>query len=139
MSEAQDILTGLHERLQTLDGLSPILDYEPASVEPPMIYSLLDEVGRPMTGALVARRYRFLHRLVVLWIDNREAEQQLLSYANQIAAAIDADPYLGGRITSGGARIVDQQAGFTRINNVLYRILDSYSEVVVKGRYQDGH
>lgn len=135
MSLAEDLLVGLTERLATLPGLTSVLTYEPTSVEPPMIYSLLDEVVR-VPGAITTRRYRYLHRLVIAWIGNDLAEAQLLSYVDPVAAAIDADPFLGARIACGSARITDQQAGFVVINKTLYRVLDSYSECVTKGRFQ---
>lgn len=139
MTIARDILLGLHARFQTLEGIKGIFDYEPAAIEAtPIIYSLLDESHRTQQQALTTRRYRFMHRLVVQWVDNPTAEQTILEYTDRIPAAVEVDPQLDGAITSGIAAIVDQITGFVVINKVIYRVLDSYSDVTVKGRFQSG-
>lgn len=139
MSDARTILLAIHERFKTLEGIKALLDYEPAVIEAtPLIYSLLDESHRTQQQSLTTRRYRFLHRLVVQWVDNQSAEQTILRYTNLIPNAIDANPQLAGTITSGIAVINDQVTGFVTINKVLYRVLDSYSDVTIKGRFQSG-
>lgn len=131
---ADAILAGLHARLKTVTGLRAILDYEPESVQAaPFLYSLLDETARPLpAGQQQSVRYRYLHRVVIDWTDPAAAERLVRRYTDAIPNAIAADPTLGGVVTRGFASVVDQAAGFVVINKVLVRVLDSYSETLVK-------
>lgn len=134
-----EVVDGMHERLLTVPGINACLDYEPGQIDqPPIIYSLLDGFERSTTGKLTTMRYRILHRLVIAWQDNEQAERQLRSFVNAIPAAVDADAQLGGRIGSGLARIADAQAVWAKIGNPIWRCLDCYSEVVVKAPYKSG-
>lgn len=138
MSTAADILEAIHVQFRArLEGIvGGILDYEPAAIQKaPLMYSLLDEVDQTVTGMARGRRYRFMHRLVVVWVDNRQAEATILRYVDAIPAAIDADPSLGGVLGSGIARIVDQRAGWVTIGGALYRVLDSFSDTLDKRRF----
>jgi hypothetical protein len=129
----------MHERLATVTGIKVCLDYEPTEIQqPPIIYSLLDAFERSQAGQVTVMRYRILHRLVIAWVHNERAEQQLASFVNAIPAAIDADPQLGGRIASGLARIADGQAVWVKIGGTTFRCLDCYSDVLTKGAYRSG-
>lgn len=133
MTTAAQVLVGLHTAFQTLDGLKAILDYEPTAItDTPVMYSLLDEVTPTRQGSLDVPRYRFLHRICFAWLDNRGAEQQLLFYADAVYQALEEDPYLGGLITLGRAKISDQSTGFILVGSALFRVLDSYSDVLAK-------
>lgn len=136
---ATTVLAGLHERFKTVEGLKAILSEEPATFdEAPLLYSMLDRVERSQAGQLTTMRYRFLHRLVVLWTDNAQAEQEILRFTNAIPAAVDADAQLAGTLGNGLARLSEAQAGFMVNTQVTYRVLDWYSDVVEKGAYQGG-
>ncbi len=127
------IVEGLHERFETVAGIRRIYDYEPATLQAtPALYTVLERVERQQGGPLMVSRYRILHRLCLRWQDNEHAEEELIPYVNAIPDALDADPQLGGRITSGIARIAEAEAGFATINGTLYRVLDFYSDVVHK-------
>ncbi len=137
---ATTVLAGLHARFATVEGLRAILIGEPPTFDDaPLLYSLLDRVPeRSQAGQVTTMRYRFLHRLVVLWTDPHQAEQELLRFVNTIPAAVDADQQLGGTLTSGLASFVEGQAGFVVNSQTLYRVFDWYSETVEKGPYRGG-
>lgn len=138
---AVTIMAGLVERFQTVSGLI-VLDYEPTTIEPPTLYTLLDGFERSQQGQLTVMRYRFMSRLCIRWQDNEYAERELLPFVNAIPAAVDADPQLGGRISSGLARVVsaagDAQRPLVRIGNVDYRAVDFFSDVLHKFPYRSG-
>lgn len=133
---------GLTEVLQSVTGLTRVLDYEPSSIpSTPMVYHLLDSFSRTQEGQVTVMRYRKLIRLIVLWQDNEKAEQKVIPFVNAIPAALDADPQLGGRIERGFARVspdADAIAGFVRIGGVMYRSLDIFADIVDKAAYQSG-
>jgi hypothetical protein len=134
-----DVVDGMHERLLTVPGIVACLDYEPLAVDqPPIVYSLLDAFERSQAGQVTTMRYRILHRLVIAWQDNEQAERQLATFVNAIPAAVDTDAQLGGRIPSGLARIADAQAAWVKLGDTTYRCLDCYSQVVVKAPYKSG-
>lgn len=134
-----DVVAGMHERFLTVPGINACFDYEPRTIDQPLIIiSLLDSFERNQTGQVTSMRYRILHRLVVAWIDVEESERQLASFVNTIAAAVDADAQLGGRIQSGLARIADAKAVWVRYGDTTYRCLDCYSDVLTKGPYKSG-
>ncbi|MFZ1484022.1 MAG: hypothetical protein WAS36_03340 [Candidatus Saccharimonadales bacterium] len=127
------ILAGLNERFATVPTIARVLDYEPTSIQAfPTLYSLLDRVEYLPAGQVRATRYRVLHRLCLRWQDNERAEEQLVPYVDSLAAAIRADPRLGGRITSGLATVVEAQGTFVVIGGALLRCLDLYTETLVK-------
>lgn len=127
------ILAGLHTRLVTVTGLNAVLDYVPTAVQdPPIVYSLLQRASITRSGQVVATTYRILHRVVIRWQDNEQAEIEASSFVNAIPAAVAADPHLGGALVSGYADISECDSGFADIGEVTYRILDFYSTVVEK-------
>lgn len=143
------VVTGLIERfrngvpgLAQVDGagnLVNILSYEPTSIQTtPTLYLLLDSFTRTQSGQVTAMRYRILARLCVKWQDNPTAETELIPFVNSIAAAVDVDPYLGGRVASGGTSVSDGQGTFVNIGGVLYRSLDTFVEVVDKAPWESG-
>ena len=130
---------GLEERLKTIEGLTNILLGEPTSIhDTPAIYTVLASVVRSQEGQVTAMRYSFIHRLVIRWQDNPQAEMQLLTLLNAIPASIDKSPTLGGRITQGLARVTTGDAGYVPIGDTLYRICDFTSDVLEKSAVRSG-
>jgi hypothetical protein len=125
------VVAGMNVRFATISGLT-VLDYEPTTIEPPTIYTLLDSVTYDHRGQLKQTTYRMLHRLCLRWQDNERAEEELMPYVDSIPAAVKADPHLAGTLNMGLASIVEAQAVFVRIGNTTYRCLDFYSSVLVK-------
>jgi hypothetical protein len=134
MTIYQDVLDGLHAAFAAVPGIVNVLDYVPAAIhDTPTLYTMLDSVEVSKTGQIKTRRYRILHRLILLWQDNEQAELAVAPFVDSIPAALDADPQLGGKIASGWAEIASIDAVWVTIQNVEYRALDFYSEVLVKG------
>lgn len=144
-----DLITYLHGTLfRTVSGLvdydddgEPVnlLDYEPDVVHAPhLLYTLLADFKRDTAGQVTTMRYRLLHRLVIQWQDNQEAERVLRSFVHPIPAAFDADPLLGNLITKGLARISDGASGFVVISNTKFRCLDFFSDIPTKATYRSG-
>ncbi len=120
-------------------NLANILDYEPTALHTtPTLYLLLDNFDRTQHGQVTAMRYRILCRLCVKWQDNQFAEQELIPFVNSLAAAVDVDPYLGGRVAGGGSSVADGTGTFVNIGGVLYRALDVFVEVVDKAPWESG-
>lgn len=137
----ETVIAGLAERFRAVPGLAtkPILAYEPTSIQAtPTLYMLLDRVERSQHGQVTAMRYRILCRLVINWVDNERAEEELIPYVNAIPAAIDADARLGERLPNGLAQVDDMQATFVSIGGVLYRALDTYANVLEKAPFKSG-
>ena len=121
-------VAGLKERLQTVNGLVQVLDYEPSAFHAvPAVYLFLDSFRQ--VGELPVYIYRVVARLCIAWQENERAEHELIPFVNSIPAAIHADPYLGGRLTNGRANVDPDApaiAGFVRIGGTMYRSLDVY-------------
>ena len=96
------------------------------------MYSILDSVEVSKGGQVTTRRFRILHRLLVPWQDNEQAEVQIMPFVDSVVDAIDADPTLGGVLVKGLAQITDIEALWVTIAGVEYRALDFYSLVVDK-------
>lgn len=127
------ILAGLHTRLATVAGLNAVLDYVPtAVVDPPILYSLLERVEIVRSGQVRTVRYRILHRVVIRWQDNEQAELEASPFVDAIPLAVEADMWLDGALTSGIGQINECSSGFATIGEVEYRVLDFYSTVVEK-------
>jgi len=141
---ALTVYQGLEERFRTVSGLQNIILWEPTAAHAlPALYTALERFERPMASQppadnVTAMRYFFTHRLVIQWQDNAAAEMQLLTLLNAIPAAVDADPKLGNRITSGNARISDGIAAYIKIGDTLYRIVDYTGEVLEKANRSSG-
>ena len=133
------VLAGLKLRFATVPGIKTILDYEPTSIQDaPLLYMLFDNAPRTQTGQMTVMPYRVLCRLCIRWQDNEYAEQELIPFVNSLPAAIDQDATLGGRITSGMARVTNIQGVFVTIGNTLYRALDVTVEATDKGPWKGG-
>lgn len=131
-----DIVAGVVARLQTIEALISVLDYEPTAIhEAPAAYVLFDESTVTGAGQRSVRRYRLLVRCVVAWVDNDAAEREIARLVDDVIRVIDEDPQFGGAIPDGMARVVDQQGVFVRIGNTTYRALDSFVEAVLKVPY----
>jgi hypothetical protein len=126
------VYTGLQARLRSVGGLR-VLDGEPTALaQLPAVYSLADEAEFTTQGAVRVRRYRTLHRVCVRYQEGYAAEAELIAIIDAVYAAFDADPRLGGAITSGYASIREYATGFMTLANTRLRIVDITSEVVDK-------
>lgn len=133
----QLIVAGLVAALQArIPSLKRVLDYEPTAIHAaPMAYVIFDASTVLPAGQRSVRHFRPVVRVVVPWVDNERAEQQIAQYIDQVIGAVDADPYLGGAISSGYARVIEQQGVFVVIGKVTYRALDSTIDALAKVSY----
>lgn len=139
MAEYADIKAGLIERWQTIPALTNrVLGYEPTVPEPPMMYVLAESYTRAVVGQLTVMRWRVIGRLVIKWQEFERAELELDSYLNAIAAAVDSDAYLGGRINGGMAQVGDAKGGWMYFNGIQFRIWDTFVDVLDKAPYGSG-
>jgi len=130
---------GLYERFRTIPGLTNILLGEPTAIQDtPALYTALASFERSQHGQVTAMRYRFTHRLVVVWQDNPQAEMQLLTLLNAIPYSVDVSPTLGGRIVEGLAKVTAGDTGYAKIGETLYRICDLTSDVLEKAAVRSG-
>lgn len=142
------VVDGLHARFATVAGLPQldgdgniinILKYEPSVIQTtPTLYTLLDGFARSEGGQITTMRYRILHRLVLPWQDNEQAELALMPFVHSIPASVDLSPTLGGLITLGLARITEAQSGFVIISDTKWRCLDFFSDVPTKAPVRSG-
>jgi hypothetical protein len=133
-----DIVAGLHARFRTVEGIGPILAYEPTAIhDTPTLYSLLDSYVRTPERGQTRMRYRILCRCVFRWQDTEEAEVELMGYVNSLPASIDGDSRLGGVATLPAAA-ADAQAVFVVIGGTLYRAIDMYVEVEEVAAFRSG-
>lgn len=125
-----DIKAAINETLRGVDGIKQTLDHEPRSLQNwPAIYSLLDGLVREYPGGTTVRvTYRTLHRVCIPWQDNAKAEATLDELADSLAAAIDADPTVGG--VAYDVSITAGDTGWVTIDGNEYRSLDLYSEAL---------
>ena len=127
---AVTVWQGLEERLRTVDGLQNVLLGEPSSVHDwPAIYGAYERFTLPLkisppARGIVGFDHVFVLRLCIQWVDNPQAEMQLLSLLTAIPLAIDADRKLAGRIGGGMAHIDEGAAGFAEIGGVKCRVVD---------------
>lgn len=130
---AQEILEGIHERFQLVEGLKSIIAYEPTSIhDTPMIYSLYRNYERAERGQVLAETHTYQHRLAISFADPESAEAELLKIAVEIPASVEADPQLDGRLASGSVSVSAGSAGFIFVNGSVYRVLDFTSTAIVK-------
>lgn len=135
---AHTAMVGLLAAFSTIDGLTNVLLGEPTTIqETPALYLALNTVEVTLRNMAPARNlggttYRFTARLVVQWVDNAQAEQQLIAFADAIPDAIAADPRLGGRLPSGIAQALSGAAGYLTISGTVYRVLDFDLSVLEK-------
>jgi len=129
----QTVLDGLQEALKTLPGLVVVLQYEPPAFDDtPFMYLLFDRSVDATVGQVLGTRYTVTMRLVTLWQDNEEAEKDIIPYIDSVPAAIHADRTLGGRLTSGLARVTGSEGGFVDVGAVRYRVVDFVADVLDK-------
>lgn len=133
------IYQGIEEQLRSVNGLKSLILGEPSEdFETPGIYSAFLRFDRRGLGQITGMTYYWAHRLVIRWIDNPQAEMQLITLINRICAAIDDDPTLGARVTRGVSRMDSGDAGFATINKTKYRICDFTSITVDKTNFRSG-
>lgn len=129
---------GLEDRFRTINGIANIILGEPTSADAPMLYSAFLRFDRSQHGQVTAMRYFWIHRLVIPWQNNEQAEMQLLTFINAIPASVDLSPTLGGRIVEGLAKVIAGDSGFDDIGGTKYRICDFTSDVLEKAVVRSG-
>lgn len=132
-----EIKAGIVQAIGTITGFKNVLEYEPQSAQAsPFVYVVLDSYTRPMSAAQVTTlKYRFLARAANPVQNSKEAEEQLIALAIDIAQAIDTDPQLSGAVSRGLANSPDGLTGWYTIGGVKCRVVDVYIEVVDKFPY----
>ena len=129
---------GLAEAFRTIDGLTTILLGEPTSIqETPLLYAGYASADQIMRSQAPARNldgitHLFAVRLVFDYQDNPQAEMQLLTLADSVPSAINADSRLGGRLAGGVAKSTSAISGFAMIAKKLYRVLEFEVTVIEK-------
>ena len=136
---AVTVWVGLAERFQTIDGLAGGVHLgEPTAItETPLLYAAYasaDQVFRSNSPArnLDGLTHVFAVRLVFDYVDNPNAEMQLLTLADSVPTVIADDPRLGARVTSGIATSTAAITGFAVIAKKIYRVLEFTVTVVEK-------
>lgn len=145
-----EVVDGLHDRLLTIPDfpayndhgvLINLLKYEPSEIQhTPTIYTLLDGFERDNGSAqMTGMHYRILHRLLIQWQDNEQAELELMPFVHSVPAAIDQDRLLGGIVNLGsGATIKSAQSGFIIFSDIKFRCLDFIVSVSTKAPVRSG-
>lgn len=131
------IKAGIVQAIETIVGFKNVLTYEPQSPQlSPFVYVVLDSYRRPPSAAQVTTmEYRFLARAANPIQNSKEAEEQLISLAMQIAQAIDTDPQLSGAVSRGIANSPDGITGWIPIGGTPCRVVDCYIVVMDKFPY----
>lgn len=128
-----DIVAGLVEVVEGVSGVKLALDYEPTSIgDAPMAYVLLDGAERVTKSGGNSYRYSILCRVVFNWIDNEQAEREVMQFVNPVTTAVEQNASLNGYLTSGNVSMSRVQAVFVVVNSTLYRALDFYLSVLDK-------
>jgi hypothetical protein len=127
---ALTVAQGLQSVLREIAGLRSVILGEPTgSMELPALYLVYQEFDRPLRNSPPARNltgmsHTFAARLCIQWVNNSNAEMQLLTLLDAIPDAIDRDPTLGGRVSKGVAWIDAGVSGFATIGGVVYRVVE---------------
>jgi hypothetical protein len=131
---------GLEERFRTVTGLRSVVLGEPTGdLDLPGLYTAYIGFDRTLgRDQMTVMEHRFMHRLIIRWQDNAQAEMQLLTLLNAIPASVELDIQLGGRLLQGIARITDGDAGFVTIGGVKYRCVDYTTLVTEKAPVRSG-
>ena len=117
------ILSGLKTRLETLDGLVSVLTYAPTSIQDaPLMYLMVGEGEITHAAQVVTAMHDITARLIVLWVDNEEAEKEAAPYVDAVVDAVRDDPYLGG--TCLNAWVTRYEGAWVTIAGVEYRAID---------------
>src|SRR5262245_21397669 len=123
---ALTIAQGLQDVFRELAGLKSIMLGEPTgSMDLPGLYIAYQEFTRPLRNSSPARNltgmdHIFACRLIIQWVENNQAEMQLITLLDAIPDAIDRSPTLGTTIPHGVAYCPAGIAGFATIGGVLY-------------------
>lgn len=134
-----DAVTGVVERLQSVSALKAVLKYVPATIQAaPLAWVIYDSHKRRSSGPTTIVNYRLRVTVALSWQDTEQSEGELIPLINEVPAAIDQDPQLGGRVTEGVATQPDATGGWYTIGGVTYRTIDFYVEVPEAGAYQSG-
>lgn len=137
---AVTVWAGLEERFRTIAGLRAIQLGEPTAITvTPLLYAGYASADQVLRSQAPARNldgitHTFAVRLVFDFQDNSQAEMQLLTLADSVPAAINADPRLGGRLYGGVARANSVISGYATIAKKLYRVLDFDVVVIEKAQ-----
>lgn len=129
---------GLEAVFRSIDGIRSVMLGEPSGdMDLPGVFTAYTSFERvlrnnPPANNLTGMEHSFTTWLVIRWVDNAQAEMQLLTLLDAIPNAIDADPRLGNRLTGGLARVSTGQAGYATIGGVLYRVVNYTIEVLDK-------
>lgn len=110
------------DRLQGLPSIAVVLNYEPTTiVDYPTCYVLLDRVELNDTVGGSERIYTLIARVLFRWVDNEQAEIELMPLVDALPGVIDG-------ATSGWdeIRVKEISAVFVSIGGVMYRALDCY-------------
>jgi hypothetical protein len=132
------IAEAIEAALAAVEGLTRVQIGELATYHAgsPVATITLAGQGFSAPGQISARRPRYLVRVWLLSQDFTEAERDLLTLADRVVTAIEADPQLGGAVVSGLARIIEQTSGWAVVaGSQPHRILDTTIEVVNKVAY----
>ncbi len=127
------VLAGLTERFKTVEGIVNVLDYVPTAIhDTPTLFSMPDGGEIRRSGQVKTREYRSSHYLCFLWQDWEQASAELVPYIDSVPEAVEADPHLGGRLTSGYAEINEWEIDFVTVGGVDYIAIRFYSTVIEK-------
>jgi len=133
------VLQGLEERIRTVAGILYAGRGEPSVIQvTPSLYSTFIDADRSQTGQITVMVYRTAHSVWIQWQDNASAEREVADFINALPAAVDQDGHLGGRITSGMAKVSRVVGSYPIVNGTRYRVLDFTSEVTDKAPYGSG-
>lgn len=124
------VANGFLAVFRQIDGLRTVRLGEPSgNVELPCLYLAYQEFARPLRSNPPATnntvmQHVFAARLQIQWVENENAEMQLVTLVDAIPDAVDRDPRLGGALTRGLAYVDAGRTGFVTISGVTYRIVD---------------
>ena len=126
---------GLEERFRTVSGLHSVVLGEPTGdLDLPGLYTAYIGFDRTLgRDQMTVMEHRFMHRLIIRWQDNAQAEMQLLTLLNAIPASVELDIQLGGRLLQGIARIssqshaIEQRRHDARVAQIHRELLDRHS------------
>lgn len=134
MNSYRDMLEGLTAAFRTLPALTTVLVGPPTTVQTGLLlWTEFGDFSREDAGQLVKQTYHLRHTVVGVIQDYAQAEALLSPLIEQIPALIDADPQLGGRLTTGYARILNARGDYWEISGQVCRGVEFVSECFVKG------
>lgn len=131
----EQIKAALLTRLQTVDGFTSYLPYEPLVIQDaPLLYVLFDRFEDVTHAQQVDRTYFYLVRSVFQWVDVEQAEIAIDPYVDALATCIYADIMLGGVVSRGRATVAGMRGTFLtwQGDGPTYRCLDMTVAVLDK-------